>query len=116
MRRNESPLCLGARVILACRDTAKGEQAASDITREVNGAKVVVRQLDLADTKSICLFAENIYNSKRTYTHSSKQLYVSNKDFIVHENMVFSSGEVSSLPDQQCRSGHLSLCYNCGWI
>uniref|UniRef100_A0A3B5LFM3 Si:dkey-73n8.3 n=1 Tax=Xiphophorus couchianus TaxID=32473 RepID=A0A3B5LFM3_9TELE len=57
-------LAARARVILACRDTAKGEQAASDIMREVNGDKVVVRQLDLADTKSICLFAENIYNEK----------------------------------------------------
>ncbi|XP_024864407.1 retinol dehydrogenase 11 isoform X2 [Kryptolebias marmoratus] len=53
----------GARVILACRDMTKGEQAVSDIVKEVNGAKVVARQLDLADTKSICLFAENIYNS-----------------------------------------------------
>uniref|UniRef100_I3KAR8 Uncharacterized protein n=1 Tax=Oreochromis niloticus TaxID=8128 RepID=I3KAR8_ORENI len=53
----------GARVILACRDMAKGEQAACDIVREVKGAKVVTRQLDLADTKSICQFAENIYNS-----------------------------------------------------
>uniref|UniRef100_A0A3Q4G7Z2 Si:dkey-73n8.3 n=1 Tax=Neolamprologus brichardi TaxID=32507 RepID=A0A3Q4G7Z2_NEOBR len=42
-----------ARVILACRDMAKGEQAACDIVREVKGAKVVTRQLDLADTKSI---------------------------------------------------------------
>uniref|UniRef100_A0A8C2ZXL2 Si:dkey-73n8.3 n=1 Tax=Cyclopterus lumpus TaxID=8103 RepID=A0A8C2ZXL2_CYCLU len=52
----------GVRVILACRDMAKGEQAARDIMREVKGAKVVARQLDLADTKSICQFAENIYN------------------------------------------------------
>ncbi|MEQ2168428.1 hypothetical protein GOODEAATRI_014324, partial [Goodea atripinnis] len=52
-----------ARVVLACRDMAKGEQAASEIMREMNGAKVVVRQLDLGDTKSICMFAENIYNS-----------------------------------------------------
>ena len=49
-------------MILACRDMAKGEQAARDIMREVKGAKVVARQLDLADTKSICQFAENIYN------------------------------------------------------
>lgn len=56
-------ISLGARVILACRDTAKGEQAAREIMREVNGAEVVARQLDLADTKSICQFAENIYNS-----------------------------------------------------
>lgn len=53
----------GARVILACRDMTKGEQAARDIMREVKGAKVVCKQLDLADTKSICQFAENIYNS-----------------------------------------------------
>ncbi|XP_037549932.1 retinol dehydrogenase 11 [Nematolebias whitei] len=55
----------GARVILACRDMMKGEQAVSDITKEVNGANVVARQLDLADTKSICLFAESIYNTEK---------------------------------------------------
>ncbi|XP_076617726.1 retinol dehydrogenase 11 [Chaetodon auriga] len=55
----------GARVILACRDMAKGEQAARDIMREVKAAKVVARQLDLADTKSICQFAENIYNTEK---------------------------------------------------
>lgn len=56
----------GARVILACRDMAKAEQAARDIMRELTGAKVVARQLDLADTKSICEFAENIYNTEKT--------------------------------------------------
>lgn len=61
-------------MVLACRDMAKGEQAARDIMREVKGAKVVARLLDLADTKSICQFAENIYNSgslthARTHTH-----------------------------------------------
>uniref|UniRef100_A0A672HC05 Si:dkey-73n8.3 n=1 Tax=Salarias fasciatus TaxID=181472 RepID=A0A672HC05_SALFA len=55
----------GARVILACRDMVKGEHAAKDIMREVKGAKVVARQLDLADTKSICQFAENIYNTEK---------------------------------------------------
>ncbi|KAK0150082.1 Retinol dehydrogenase 11 [Merluccius polli] len=53
----------GARVVLACRDMAKGEQAARDILKEVEEAKVVARQLDLSDTNSICQFAENIYNS-----------------------------------------------------
>ncbi|XP_076014182.1 retinol dehydrogenase 12 [Genypterus blacodes] len=56
----------GARVILACRDMAKGEQAARDILREVKGAKVVAKHLDLADTKSICQFAENVYNTEKT--------------------------------------------------
>lgn len=31
----------------------------------VKGAKVVARQLDLADTKSICQFAENIYDTEK---------------------------------------------------
>ncbi|XP_042366316.1 retinol dehydrogenase 12 isoform X2 [Plectropomus leopardus] len=44
---------------------AKGEQAARDIMREVKGAKVVARQLDLTDTKLICQFAENIYNTEK---------------------------------------------------
>ncbi|XP_020486649.1 retinol dehydrogenase 11 [Labrus bergylta] len=55
----------GARVILACRDMVKAEQAARDIMREVKGAKVVAKQLDLADTKSICQFAENVYNTEK---------------------------------------------------
>ncbi|XP_039982554.1 retinol dehydrogenase 12 isoform X2 [Xiphias gladius] len=55
----------GARVILACRDMTKGEQASRDIMREVKGAKVVARQLDLADTKSICQFSENVYDTER---------------------------------------------------
>ncbi|XP_056155458.1 retinol dehydrogenase 12 [Lampris incognitus] len=56
----------GARVILACRNTGRGEQAAQDIMREVSGAKVITKHLDLADTKSICEFAENIYNTERS--------------------------------------------------
>ncbi|TWW71084.1 Retinol dehydrogenase 12 [Takifugu flavidus] len=48
------------------KDMAKGEQAARDIMREVRGAKVVARLLDLADTKSICQFAENIYNTEKS--------------------------------------------------
>ncbi|NP_001186991.1 uncharacterized protein LOC100150965 [Danio rerio] len=56
----------GARVILACRDLVKAEQAASDISRDVENANVVVRKLDLADTKSICEFAELIYNTEKS--------------------------------------------------
>lgn len=51
-------------MILACRDVEKAEQAARDISRDVENAIVVVRKLDLADTKSICDFAELIYNSE----------------------------------------------------
>ncbi|CAB1340927.1 unnamed protein product [Coregonus sp. 'balchen'] len=55
----------GARVILACRDMENAELAVSDIVREMGGAKVEARKLDLADTKSICEFAENIYNTEK---------------------------------------------------
>jgi len=48
----------GARVILACRDVEKGEEAATEIRTRVGGAKVEVRELDLADTCSIRAFAQ----------------------------------------------------------
>lgn len=48
----------GARVILACRDVQKGEEAAIEIRTRVGGAQVEVRELDLADTCSIRAFAQ----------------------------------------------------------
>ncbi|XP_076155728.1 retinol dehydrogenase 12 isoform X1 [Alosa pseudoharengus] len=48
----------GARVILACRDVEKGETAATEIRTRVGGAKVEVRELDLADISSIRAFAQ----------------------------------------------------------
>lgn len=52
--------CLaGARVIIACRDTAKGEAAASEIRAETGNPQVLVKKLDLADTKSIREFADS---------------------------------------------------------
>ncbi|KAG7334504.1 hypothetical protein KOW79_002911 [Hemibagrus wyckioides] len=48
----------GARVILACRDVEKGEEAAAEIRARVGGAQVEVRELDLADTYSIRAFAQ----------------------------------------------------------
>ncbi|XP_072896251.1 retinol dehydrogenase 12 [Hemitrygon akajei] len=55
----------GARVILACRDLTKAEAAAQDI-REVTGNKqVIVRELDLANTRSIYQFAENIIKEEK---------------------------------------------------
>ncbi|KAF0848038.1 oxidoreductase [Nocardia caishijiensis] len=45
----------GARVILACRDTAKAEQVARELPGETE-----VRELDLADLNSVRAFAESI--------------------------------------------------------
>ncbi|RLW10152.1 hypothetical protein DV515_00002215 [Chloebia gouldiae] len=47
-----------ARVIIACRDTAKAEAAANEIRAETGNQQVIVKKLDLADTKSIREFAE----------------------------------------------------------
>ncbi|RXM96320.1 Retinol dehydrogenase 12 [Acipenser ruthenus] len=51
-----------ARVILACRDMEKANDAAKDIINDIGRNTVIPCKLDLADTKSICEFAEQIYN------------------------------------------------------
>ena len=48
----------GAAVVLACRNTAKGEEAAAVIRQDAPGAAVEVRALDLADLSSVHVFAE----------------------------------------------------------
>ncbi|KAK2532226.1 hypothetical protein Q9233_005242 [Columba guinea] len=53
-----SPFSGCARVIVACRDTVKAEAAASEIRAETGNQQVIVKKLDLADTKSIREFAE----------------------------------------------------------
>lgn len=45
-------------MILACRDLEKAEEAAAEIRTRVGGAKVEVRELDLADCCSIRAFAQ----------------------------------------------------------
>ncbi|MGH0152264.1 UNVERIFIED_CONTAM: hypothetical protein FKN15_058830, partial [Acipenser sinensis] len=52
----------GARVILACRDMEKAKDAANDIINDTGSNTVIPCKLDLADTKSICEFADHIYN------------------------------------------------------
>ncbi|NWQ93751.1 RDH12 dehydrogenase, partial [Burhinus bistriatus] len=46
------------KVIVACRDIAKAEAAATEIRAETGNQQVIVKKLDLADTKSIREFAE----------------------------------------------------------
>ncbi|NWY55104.1 RDH12 dehydrogenase, partial [Chionis minor] len=46
------------KVIIACRDIVKAEAAASEIRAETGNQQVIVKKLDLADTKSIREFAE----------------------------------------------------------
>ncbi len=50
----------GARVIMACRSTAKGDSAAGDIRAQVPDAKLDVRALDLGSLDSIQAFANDL--------------------------------------------------------
>lgn len=45
-------------MIMACRDVAKGEEAAESIRTSYPEAEVEVRELDLADTCSIRSFSQ----------------------------------------------------------
>ncbi|XP_025151089.1 retinol dehydrogenase 12 isoform X2 [Bubalus kerabau] len=59
----------GARVYIACRDVLKGESAASEIQADTKNSQVLVRKLDLSDTKSIRAFAEG-------FLAEEKQLHI----------------------------------------
>ncbi|HUC00717.1 MAG TPA: oxidoreductase [Solirubrobacterales bacterium] len=50
----------GAQVVLACRDTAKGEAAAAEIRDRTPGASVIVEPLDLASLESVRACAERL--------------------------------------------------------
>ena len=54
----------GARVYIACRDVPKGELAAREIQLMTGNQQVLVRKLDLADTKSIRAFAKDFLAGK----------------------------------------------------
>uniref|UniRef100_A0A8D2Q927 Retinol dehydrogenase 11 n=1 Tax=Varanus komodoensis TaxID=61221 RepID=A0A8D2Q927_VARKO len=49
----------GARIIIACRNMAKGNAAAHEIRTETGNQQVIVKELDLADCKSIRRFAKD---------------------------------------------------------
>ncbi|MGH0123260.1 UNVERIFIED_CONTAM: hypothetical protein FKN15_011479 [Acipenser sinensis] len=50
----------GARIIMACRDMEKAEGAQKEIIAESGNENIIVKKLDLSDTKSIREFAEQI--------------------------------------------------------
>ncbi|KAG3261245.1 retinol dehydrogenase 12 isoform X1 [Ictidomys tridecemlineatus] len=67
----------GARVYIACRDVLKGESAASDIRADTKNSQVLVRKLDLSDTKSIRAFAEGfLAGSPWLCLAEEKQLHI----------------------------------------
>ncbi len=61
----------GAHVVLACRDTVKGETAAASIRSEAPGADLEVASLDLASLQSVHTFADG-------YAHDRLDLLINN--------------------------------------
>ncbi|KAK9953102.1 hypothetical protein ABG768_017125 [Culter alburnus] len=55
----------GARIIMACRDTEKADAALKEVKGASGNQDVVTRRLDLADSKSIREFAENINKEEK---------------------------------------------------
>jgi NAD(P)-dependent dehydrogenase (short-subunit alcohol dehydrogenase family) len=63
----------GAHVVLACRNTAKGEEAAQTIRAAASGASVDVRALDLSSLESVRSFADAFASE-----HDSLDLLINN--------------------------------------
>ncbi|XP_067456345.1 retinol dehydrogenase 13 isoform X2 [Thunnus thynnus] len=54
----------GARVVMACRDLTRAEQAAEEIRRSTGNGNVVIRHLDLASLYSVRQFAKDFLDSE----------------------------------------------------
>ncbi|HEX3433172.1 MAG TPA: oxidoreductase [Solirubrobacteraceae bacterium] len=66
----------GAHVVMACRDTSKGDAAAASIRADVAGAQLDVEALDLASLDSVRAFAER-------YPHEQLDLLINNAGVMV---------------------------------
>uniref|UniRef100_A0A3P8SZY2 Si:dkey-23o4.6 n=1 Tax=Amphiprion percula TaxID=161767 RepID=A0A3P8SZY2_AMPPE len=54
----------GARVVMACRDLTRAEQAAEEVRRSTGNGNVVIRHLDLASVYSVRQFAKDFLDSE----------------------------------------------------
>ncbi|XP_044062679.1 retinol dehydrogenase 13 isoform X1 [Siniperca chuatsi] len=54
----------GARVVMACRDLTRAEQAAEEIRQSTGNGNVVIRHLDLASVYSVRQFAKDFLDSE----------------------------------------------------
>ena len=54
----------GGRIIMACRNTEKGEQARQEVVEETGNEQVLVRELDLGSLESVQKFAKEFNESE----------------------------------------------------
>uniref|UniRef100_A0A8C5RWU5 Uncharacterized protein n=1 Tax=Laticauda laticaudata TaxID=8630 RepID=A0A8C5RWU5_LATLA len=86
----------GARVILACRDKAKGESAVYDIRRESGNSEVILMILDLASLNSVRAFAQSFLASEPRL------------DILINNAGVFQAGQTADGFDLAFQVNHLS--------
>jgi len=77
----------GANVVLACRDRARAEKAASDINASIGTRRVTVMAADTSDQRSIRAFAAEYRN-----THGSLDILVNNAGVLLTQRQVSVDG------------------------
>lgn len=105
LTRDLWPCFSGARIVMACRDLERAEEARAEILEDTGNENVIIRKLDLSDTKSIRAFAEHINRgSINKCVHFLKYRWVSEMGKLgfcsrlsIH-HMVCGSVPVSSCP------------------
>ncbi|XP_070599004.1 dehydrogenase/reductase SDR family member 13-like [Erythrolamprus reginae] len=85
----------GARVIVACRDQARGESAMHDIRRESGNLEVILMILDLSSLNSVRAFAQNFLESEPRL------------DILINNAGVFQGAETTDGYDQGFQVNHL---------
>lgn len=73
----------GARVILACRDKSRGENALADVIKRTGSKQVVLKSLDLASLESVRKFAQDINK-----TESRIDILLNNAGKLLHYHRV----------------------------
>ncbi|XP_070587454.1 dehydrogenase/reductase SDR family member 13-like [Erythrolamprus reginae] len=86
----------GARVILACRDQARGESAMNDIRRESGNSEVILMILDLSSLNSVRSFAQ-------TFLESEPRL-----DILINNAGVFQAAQTADGFSQGFQVNHLA--------
>jgi NAD(P)-dependent dehydrogenase (short-subunit alcohol dehydrogenase family) len=90
----------GATVVIAVRNTDKGEQAAADIRREVASAELSVQRLDLADLASVRSFAQ-------AFDHDHLDVLVNNAGIMAPPRRLTADGFESQIGTNHL--GHFAL-------
>ncbi|HST56113.1 MAG TPA: oxidoreductase [Solirubrobacteraceae bacterium] len=92
----------GAHVVLACRNTAKGEQALAEIRAAVPAAQLELQALDLSDLVSVRAFAERF-----AAAHERLDLLVNNAGIMAVPKQLTKDGFESQLGTNHL--GHFAL-------